>query len=92
MNRSELVSNVAAGSSLSKSDAAAAAVFATTADALARGETVTLAGFGTFSTRSRAALAGRNPATGETIAVAASRTPAFKAGRALRDAVNRERV
>ena len=94
MNRSELTSNVAAGASLSKSDAASAvrAVFATIADALARGETVTIAGFGTFSTRHRPARDGRNPRTGETIAIAASRTPAFKAGKTPRDAVNRERA
>ena len=94
MNRSELVSNVAAGTSLSKSDAAAAitAVLATIADALARGETVSIAGFGTFSTRDRPAREGRNPRTGETIAIAASRTPAFKPGNTLRDAVNRERA
>lgn len=92
MNRSELVSNVAAGTSLSKSDAAAAitAVLATIADALARGETVTIAGFGTFSTRDRPAREGRNPRTGERIAIAPSRTPTFKPGKALRDAVNRE--
>ena len=92
MNRSELGSNIAAGTSLSTPDAAVAVrpVFATIADALARGETVTIVGFGTFSTRSRAARAGRNPATGEYITIAATRAPAFKPGRALRDAVNRE--
>ena len=94
MNRSELVSNVAAGTSLSKSDAAAAvaAVFATIADALARGETVTIAGFGTFSTRDRPAREGRNPRTGESTTIAASRAPTFKPGKTLRDAVNRERA
>ena len=92
MNRSELASNVAAGTSLSKSDAASAvrAVITTIADALARGETVTLTGFGPFSTRSRAARAGRNPATGETLTIAASRAPAFKPGKALCDTVVRE--
>ena len=67
------------------------AVFSTIADALADGETVTIAGFGTLSTKDRPAREGRNPRTGETIAIAASRTPAFKPGKALRDAVNRER-
>ena len=94
MNRSKLASNVAAGTSLSKPDAAAAvrAVFATIADALARGETVAIAGFGTFSTRNRPAREGRNPRTGETIAIAARSAPAFKPGKTLRDAVNRERA
>ena len=63
-------------------------MFATIAEALARGETVSIAGFGTFATRSRAARQGRNPATGESIAIAASTAPSFKAGKALRDAVN----
>ena len=92
MNRSELGSNIAAGTSLSKPDAAVAVrpVFATIADALARGETVTIVGLGTFPTRSRAVRAGRNPATDEYITIAATRAPAFKPGRALRDAVDRE--
>ena len=91
MNRSELTANVAAGTSLSKSGAASAVgvVFQTIADALAGGEAVTIAGFGTFTTRDRPAREGRNPRTGETIAIAASRTTAFKAGKALRNAVNR---
>ena len=92
MNRSELSSNVAASASLSKSDAASpvSAVFATIAEALAGGETVTIAGFGTFSTRSRPARQGRHPATGETIAIAVSRAPSFKPGKSLRDAVHRK--
>lgn len=92
MNRSELASNVAAGTLLSESDASSPvrAVFATIADAPACGETVTIAGFGTFSTRDRPARYGRKPRTGETIAIAASRAPALKACRTLRDAVNRE--
>ena len=91
MNRSELTTNVAAGTSLSKSDAASAvgAVFQTIADALAGGEAVTIAGFGAFATRDRPAREGRNPRTGEAIVIAASRTRAFKAGNALRNAVNR---
>ena len=55
--------------------------------ALASGEKVSLPGFGTFSTRSRPARSRRNPRTGESIAIAASKTPSFKAGKALRDAV-----
>ena len=91
MNRSELTENVAAGTSLSKSDAASAVgvVFQTIADTLAGGEAVTIAGFGTFATRDRPAREGRNPRTGETIAIAASPTPSFKAGKTLRESVNR---
>ncbi len=89
MNKRELAAQVAAGTSLSKSDADAAvsAVFSVIADALAGGETVTIAGFGAFSTRSRPARPGRNPRTGETITIAASTAPSFKAGKTLRDAV-----
>ena len=89
MNRRELAAHVAARTSLSKSDAEAAvsAVFSTIANALASGETVTITGFGAFSTRSRPARTGRNPRTGETIAIAASTALSFKAGKTLRDAV-----
>ena len=89
MNKRELAAQVAARTSLSQSDADAAmrAVFSAIADALASGETVTIAGFGAFSTRSRPARPGRNPRTGETITVAASTAPSFKAGKTLRDAV-----
>ena len=69
---------------------AVAAVFATIAEALARGEKVSIAGFGTFATRSRPARQGRNPATGESIAIAASTAPSFKAGKTLRDGVNQQ--
>ena len=90
MNKSELSARVADAASLSRTQAASAvnAVFLAIADALARGETVTEAGFGTFTTRRREAREGRNPRTGESITIAASTTPAFKAGKALRDAVN----
>ena len=93
MNKAEVVSHVAAEASVTRAtaDRLASAVFSTIADALAGGETVTIAGFGTFSTRDRPARDGRNPRTGESIAIAASRTPAFKPGKTLRDAVNRER-
>ena len=91
MNRPELTVNVATRTSLSKSDAACAvsAVFDAIADALGQGESVTIAGFGTFIARDRAARQGRNPRTGEAIAIAASRTPSFKTGKTLRNAVNR---
>ena len=91
MNRMELCARIAARSSLSRTDAAAAldAVASAIADALGRGETVTIARFGTFTTGDRTARQGRNPRTGETIAIAASRTPSFKAAKTLRDSVNR---
>ena len=75
MNRTQFVSQLAAGTTLSKAEAASAvtAVFSTISNALARGESVTIAGFGSFTIRSRAARQGRNPATGETITIAASR-------------------
>ena len=62
-------------------------MFSAITDALANEETVTLTGFGTFSTKRREAREGRNPRTGESIAIAASRVPSFKAGKTLRDAV-----
>ena len=65
-----------------------AAVFSTIGDALARDDVVTIAGFGKFTTRSRAARTARNPRTGEPVAVAASTVPSFKAAKAPRDAVN----
>ena len=59
--------------------------------ALANGEEVRIAGFGTFAAKTRAARTGRNPQTGEAISISASKSPSFKAGKALRDAVNAER-
>jgi len=64
------------------------AVFATIEEALAKGDKVQLVGFGTFEVRERAARTGRNPQTGEEIQIAASRVPAFRAGKALKDSVN----
>ena len=91
LNKAELAAHVTAHADLPKAtaDRAVSAVFAAIGDALAKDEAVTIAGFGTFSIRSRAARQGRNPQTGERIAIAASRTPAFKAGKTLRDTVNR---
>ena len=63
------------------------AVFSAITGALAREETVTIAGFGTFATKRRPARQGHNPRTGESIAIAASKAPSFKAGKSLRDAV-----
>lgn len=90
MNKAELIDAVAEGAELSKSSAARAVdalVEAITA-ALKNDESVTLVGFGTFTVRSRAAREGRNPRTGETIEIKASRTPGFKPGKALKDALN----
>jgi len=90
MNKSELVDAVAAATSSSKGDAQASvdAVINTITDALKRGEKVSLTGFGAFEVRDRAARTPRNPQTGETIQVKASKAPAFKAGKSLKDAVN----
>lgn len=90
MKKSDLTARVASEASLSKAnaDGAVNAMFSAISDALANGETVRIAGFGTFSTRARAARQGRNPRTGENIAIAASTVPAFKAGKAFRNAVN----
>lgn len=89
MNKTELVNAVAAEAGLSKKDAdkAVAAVFDSIKGALANGDKVQLIGFGTFEVRERAAKEGRNPRTGETLKIAASKVPAFKAGAALKDAV-----
>ena len=89
MNKSDIVSRVAAQSSLSKaaSDRLVSAVFTAIGDGLARDEAVSIAGFGTFAIKKRAARPGRNPRTGEPIKIAASSVPSFKASKALRDAV-----
>lgn len=89
MNKSELVSAMAAKANLSKKDAEAAlnAFTDVVADTLKKGDKIALVGFGTFETRERAAREGRNPQTGATIKIAASKVPAFKAGKALKDAV-----
>lgn len=88
MNKTDLVNAVAA-KGLTKKDAAVAvdAVFGAIEGALVKGDKVQLIGFGTFETRERAAKEGRNPRTGETIKIAATKVPAFKAGKALKDAV-----
>lgn len=91
MNKSELIAAVANEAKLSKKDAEAAvnAVTATITAALKDGDKVQLVGFGTFETRERAARTGKNPRTGEEIEIAASKVPAFKAGKALKDVVNK---
>ena len=90
MNRSELVATVASKGEFRKSDAEKIVdcLFTAIADALKQGEEVRLTGFGTFTVASRAARQARNPQTGETVTVAASRQPKFKAGKALKDALN----
>jgi DNA-binding protein HU-beta len=87
MNKSELIQVVSEKSGLTKKDASAAveAVFSCISEALARGEKVQLVGFGNFEIRERAARKGRNPQTGEVIDIAASRVPAFRAGKALKE-------
>ncbi|NMA01120.1 MAG: HU family DNA-binding protein [Clostridia bacterium] len=89
MNKTELVSSVAEKSELTKKDAekAVSAVFASIEEALAKGEKVQLVGFGTFEVRERKARTGRNPQTGEEIQIPAAKVPAFKAGKALKEAV-----
>ena len=89
MKKSDITAHVADKTSVSKVDAesAVSAVLGAITDALARGESVSIAGFGTFSVKHRVARQGRNPRTGESIEIAASTVPAFKAGTALRDAV-----
>ena len=90
MNKSDLIDAVASEADVSKAEAARVvdAVIDSITRALKKGDTVTLVGFGTFSVRKRGARTGRNPRTGETIKIKASKNPAFKAGKALKDAVN----
>lgn len=90
MNKSELIDAVAEAADLSKASAEKAvnAVLGSVTSALQSGDQVTLVGFGTFLVRERAARTGRNPQTGESMNIAASKAPAFKAGKALKDAVN----
>jgi len=90
MNKSELIDAVASATDLSKADSARAVdgVIGAITQALKSGDQVTVVGFGTFLVRQREARAGRNPRTGETIQIKASKVPAFKAGKALKDAVN----
>lgn len=90
MNKSELIDAVADSTGLSRGDATSAteAVLDNIIATLGKGDQVGLVGFGTFSVRERAARTGRNPQTGETIQIKASKSPGFKAGKAFKDAVN----
>lgn len=89
MNKSDLIAKVAELASLSKADSGRAvdAVITSIAGSLGKGDAVALAGFGTFQVKHRAARTGRNPQTGETMQIKASKVPAFKAGKALKEAV-----
>ncbi len=89
MNKSELVDAVASKSEFSKKDAEKAinSVFAAIKEALEAGEKVQLVGFGTFEVRNRSARTGLNPQTKQAISIAATKVPAFKAGKALKDAI-----
>jgi DNA-binding protein HU-beta len=94
MNKSELMDALAEKTGMTKADASRAvdAMFATDggilAEVLAKGERVQITGFGTFEAKTRKARTGRNPRTGETIHIAASKTPSFRAGKGLKDAIN----
>ncbi|QDS35005.1 HU family DNA-binding protein [Brevibacillus brevis] len=89
MNKTELVTRVAETTELTKKDATKAldAILDAIADALKEGDKVSLIGFGNFEVRERAARKGRNPQTGEEIEIAASKMPAFKPGKELKDSV-----
>jgi len=90
MNKTELVAAIAAQSGLTKVDAQKAldATLASISAAMAKGDAVTLIGFGTFKVSERAARTGRNPQTGKEIKIAAAKLPRFVAGKGLKDAVN----
>jgi DNA-binding protein HU-beta len=90
MNKADLIDKIAEAANISKASAAEAldAVTNSITKELKRGNAVTLVGFGTFTVRKRAARTGRNPRTGETIKIKAAKVPGFKAGKALKDAVN----
>jgi DNA-binding protein HU-beta len=90
MNKSDLIDAVAAAADISKTDAAKAVdgVFDAIGDALKKGDDVRLSGFGSFHVTKRPAREGRNPRTGKTIKIAASKSAKFKAGKGLKDALN----
>jgi len=90
MNKTELINAIAEESGLTKADATRAfdATLSSVTKALTDGDSISLIGFGTFSVKERSARTGRNPQTGETIQIKASKIPSFKAGKTLKDAVN----
>lgn len=91
MNKQELIDAIADSADITRAAAGRAldTVIGSVTDALAKGDSVSLIGFGTFEVRERAARTGRNPQTGETLNIPASRVPAFKAGKVLKEAVNK---
>ncbi len=91
MNKAELINAAAERSGLSKKDteAVVAAVISTITESLAQGDKIQLVGFGAFEVKERAARLGRNPRSGEEVKIPASKIPVFKAGKALKDAVDR---
>ncbi len=91
MTKKEIVEAVSASAGISKKDTAAVidSLLAAITDAVVKGESVQFVGFGTFESRKRDARVGKNPATGEKIDIPASTVPAFKAGKAFKDAVNK---
>ena len=93
MNKAEMADRPASRTGLNNAAArdAVDSVFATTGEALANGEEVRIASFGTFTARTRPARTSHNPQTGEAISISVSKSPSFKAGKALRDAVNADR-
>jgi DNA-binding protein HU-beta len=90
MNKSDLIDAIADSSGLTKSDAGRAldSFIVAITESLKEGESISLIGFGTFSVKERAERQGRNPQTGKPITISAARIPSFKAGKALKDAVN----
>ena len=92
MNKADLVSALAekTGATTNAAEASFDALTETITDALKKGEKITLVGFGSFEVKKRAARKGRNPQTGEEIKIAASKAPVFKAGKSLKDAVNKK--
>jgi len=92
MNKADLVSALAeqTGATKKAAEASLDALTETITDALKKGEKITLVGFGSFEVKKRAARKGRNPQTGEEIKIAASKAPVFKAGKSLKDAVNKK--
>ena len=91
MNKGELIADLAAKTELTKKDSETAlnGLIEVISEALTKGDKVQLIGFGTFEAKSRPARTARNPRTGESVKIAASKAPVFKAGKALKDAVNK---
>lgn len=91
MNKTELIESIVAKTGATKKDAEAMlkATFHSITEAMANGDKVSLIGFGNFEVRERAARSGKNPQTGEAVEIAACKVPTFKAGKALKDAVNK---